>query len=424
MKRAIWFGTAVLALGLVLSGPAEALAFIQQTGDTITVSEFIRDDLYLTGGTIEVSGDVDGDVVAFGQSIRISGNVSGDVISAGQTVAVSGTVGGSVRAAGQEVSVDGTVAQDVLAAGQNVRISPSGSVGRDAVAGAASVLISGEVKRNVLVGAQSLTISAPVGGGVTAEVEQLTVTSSGSVAGDVTYYSASEATIQGDVNGTTERLAPRTRTDAERTRDQGADVAGAVFFWIFAWVRALIGMLIFALLVVLAARPLVEGAAHEAWVGRPLLSLGVGAALAALAVPVAGMVFVMGLFVGGWWIAFVWLVVVWLVALFGLVAVALALGRWIVRALAHRGAHPMLGATLGILLLSVVGAVPFIGWLVYVIAVLVGMGAVVLALYSSRTDSGAPRLARCPPPRPRFRRRRPLTRPMYRQHRPLSEISW
>ena len=60
------------------------------------------------------------------------------------------------------------------------------------------------------------------------------------------------------------------------------------------WVRGLIGMLIFAVLVVLAARPLVEGAAHEAWLGRPLLSLGLGFALAAIAFPVAAMVFVIG----------------------------------------------------------------------------------------------------------------------------------
>ena len=96
MKKFAWLMVATLVLGLVLA-PASALAFTQRTGDNVTVTGPINDDLYVTGANIDVTSDVTRDVVAFGQDITISGDVSGDVISAGAMVNVRGSVGGSVR---------------------------------------------------------------------------------------------------------------------------------------------------------------------------------------------------------------------------------------------------------------------------------------------------------------------------------------
>lgn len=378
MKRTIRLVSAVLVLGFLLAMPAEALAFTQRTGDTVTVDESINDDLYVTGANIEVSGDVDGDVVAFGQNIRITGDVTGDVISAGQNITVSGAVEGSVRAAGADVVIDGRVAEDVIAAGSTVRVTSGGSVGRDAVIGASSLQLDGDVSRNVVGGADRMSIGALVGGDVTADVARLTVEEDGRVAGDLTYYSDTEARIDGDVGGETNRYAPR-REHAEKP-----DVFGQIVWGVLGWIRGLIGLALFAVLVVLAARPVAERAAYEAWYGRQLLSVALGLGVFAVAFPIAGLVFVTGLILGGWWIAFVWLALVWLLAMFGVVVAAVAIGRWIVDALAHRSVHPVLAAVLGVVVLSIVGAVPFIGWLAFFVAMLLGMGALLLIAYSPR----------------------------------------
>lgn len=385
MKRS-WLLIAVCSLVAVLSVPVPASALTQRTGDSVTVDESIDDDLYVFGQTVEVAGDVDGDVIAFGQTIRITGDVTGDVIAAGQTISVGGSVGGSVRAAGQDVRVESKVAEDVVAAGQTVRLTRDGSAGRDAAVAGNDVQVQGEVGRNVLAGAQRLRIDAPVGGDVTADVERLSVGPQGRVEGDVRYFSEREAQIDGEVAGDTDRYPPRTdQVDYRRPSP------AAQFFWaVVGWVRDLIGLALFSLLALLAARPIIERAAWESWYGRPLVAGLIGFAVFMSALPIAFFVFLIGLLLGGWWIAFVWLAVVWIVGLLGAVVISLAVGMWVVRALAHRTIHPMLAVLLGVLIYSLVGAVPILGWLAVFVGVLVGMGGVVLTLYGSRSAPSAP----------------------------------
>src|SRR2546428_7483142 len=54
------------------------MAFVIQSGETITISETLRDDLYAAGETVLVTaaGTVDGDVAAAARSIAIGGKVN------------------------------------------------------------------------------------------------------------------------------------------------------------------------------------------------------------------------------------------------------------------------------------------------------------------------------------------------------------
>lgn len=378
MKRIAWLAVAVLAAALVFLAPASASAFVQRSGNVVTVAEPVHDDLYVFGSDVEVTGDVDGDVVAFGQNIVISGDVAGGVITAGQSVRVTGSVGGSVRAAGSDISIEGKVAGDVLAAGNAVRISSAGTVGRDALLGGAQVSVDGTVGRNVLASAGQVTISAPVGGDVTADVSRLTIASGASVAGGVTYYSDATASINGSVAGPTRHFPPRN----ERQRTTQLDTTGVVLLALLAWARGLVGMALFALIVVLGARRVVERAAEEGCRKRPWPSLGIGAGILAVAFPVAGLVFLIGLLIGGWWISFAWMAVVWLLAAAGLVVGALAVGGWLLRRMGASVVRPLPAALLGLLAVWIVAAVPFVGWLGGLAAMMLGMGALVLAAYA------------------------------------------
>lgn len=385
MKRIAALVGIVVLTGL-LAFPAPAVAFTQRAGDNVTVGESISDDLYVFGNSIDVSGDVSGDVIAFGQSVRISGAVTGDVIAAGQYVTITGDVGGSVRAAGQNVEIDSAIADDAVAAGSDVRISAEGSVGRDAVLAGNTVIVGGDVKRNVLSGGQDVRIEASVGGDVTADVEQLTIASEGSVGGDVNYYSDREARIDGQVAGETNRHEPRTNQVEYRRPSPAA----RAFWAVVSWVRGLVGLILFALLALLAARPVVVRAAWESWYGRPLIAGLIGLGIFAAALPVGFIVFFIGLLIGGWWIAFVWLAVLWILGLLGAVVISLAVGSWLIGMIAHRSVHPILAALLGVLVFSVVGAIPVIGWLAVFVGMLMGMGAVVLTLYASASAPVAP----------------------------------
>lgn len=376
MKR--WILVACVSLVLsagVFAPPPQAFALEQRSGDVVTVSDDVNDDLYVFGSSITVSGKIDGDVVAFGTSISITGDVTGDVIAAGSNINVTGSVGGTVRAAGSSIQVTGDVANDVVLAGGQIGLPGPGSVGRDAALAGGTVAVDGEVKRDVQAGAGTMSIGSLVGGNVTADVGQLTVASGAQVDGDLTYYSDTQARIDGTVSGKTVRHPARTtRTGREPTP------VGRFLFGVLGWMRSLVGMALFALLALWLLGPFVPRAA-DSLIAKPLQSVGIGFLITAAVLPFAGIAFVAGLLVGGWWIAFVVLAVVWIAALVGVVVTSVAVGRWVLARMGGRTVHPVLAALFGLLLIWIVGAVPFLGWFVRYVAMLFGLGALALTIW-------------------------------------------
>jgi hypothetical protein len=80
----------LVALFLVLLVTAPSLAFVSRVGDVVTVSEAVRDDLYVAGRTVTVRGPVDGDVAAAGGTVVLEGPNFGGVLAAGGTVRIRG----------------------------------------------------------------------------------------------------------------------------------------------------------------------------------------------------------------------------------------------------------------------------------------------------------------------------------------------
>lgn len=393
ISRLAW--ALVLALLVTMAVPAVAFAFERRSGNAVSVSDNVSDDLYVFGSSVDVSGNVDGDLVVFGQSITVSGRVSGNVIAAGQTVRVRGPVGGSVRAAGQDVEVADTVGGDAVLAGTTVFVD--GSVGRDVVVGGATVSLNGAVARNVVAGAGGMTIASTVGGNVTADATNLTVANGGNVRGNLTYYSDNQAQVSGSIAGRTQHFPARTQQN--RTPNANVNLGSLAFVSVLLWIQSLVGMAVFAVLAVIALRGFALVAASRVFM-RPLPSVGIGFGVLALAFPVAGLVFFLGLFIGAWWIAFVLLMIVCLLALVGLVIGALALGRWVLERTGMGAPHPIVASLLGLLIIWVIGIVPFVGWLAGFAAVLFGMGAIVVAAYGPPVPAGAaaePMVAPAPP---------------------------
>ncbi len=368
-----WFVSAVvMAASLMLAIPGSAVAMTVRQGDSVGVAkgETLSDDLYAFGSTISIDGTVDGDVVAFGQVVVINGDVVGSVITAAQTVRISGTVGRSVRAAGSMIDVSGQVEGDVLAAGNQVNITAE--VGRDVAAGGQKVNIADVVGRNVMVGSDSLSIAGKVGGNVEAKSTHVAIAKGGSVDGNLEYWSAEQASVHGSVAGRTTRHEPAGK--AAGTAGVAAPFLGAVV----AWIDSLIGFLLLGLLMVYVFARVTEGGSQVAF-ERTWLSFGVGA-LVFFATPLVILfVFVIGLFFGAWWLAFVVLAAFWLLLLAGLIVGGLAIGRAILRRTSATTEPALpLSLSLGLILVWLVGAIPFLGALVGWIVMLAGTGALVL----------------------------------------------
>jgi cytoskeletal protein CcmA (bactofilin family) len=374
-------------LGLLLAGllialwPGATTAADLRTGDTIVIgpNEVVDDDLYAFGQRIDVRGRVTGDVVAAGQTVSVSGAVGRSAILAGQTVDVSGPVSGTVRAAGQTVAVAGQVQGDALLAGASVAIQRAASVGKDVLLGAANASLEGPIGRRLLAGAETLSIASRVGGDVRAEVGSLRLEDGALVQGNLNYISRKEASIApgARVVGQVSRTEP-TREERERPADPIADRVGD-------WIRGLIGISVFGLLLLLLVPRFVIRAAIT--VGNdPLPSLGLGMATVVLVPMIALLVFIVGLFIGLWWLGLIAMAAYVLLFPTGLVASALWLGRRVFDVSRRRG-HVLVEFLIGVLILSLIGNVPILGGLVLGIATVVGIGAALLSVWRRRRET-------------------------------------
>ncbi len=359
---------ACLLLSLVLAClAAPATGWDIRSGGSVVINEPVADDLLVTGERVVVESEVQGDLIAAGTSVTVGPTalIRGNAMLAGETVELGGQVGGSAYAAGQRVNVPGHITRNAGLAGQTVSLSDRGSVGRD-LAGAGSVLtLAGAVGRNIWTAGERATIGGQVGGNVRFRGERILLTPTASVTGNVTYATSERPVISSGarVLGGLHAL-PR-----PVGRGWRVPVALAI-----AWrVATAIGLLLVTLLVALLAPRALARSAQEIR-RQPGQSLGWGV-LALIGTPIVA-IFLLITIVGipvSLLLLLVWAIWLYLAA----VPVGAFIGLQIVGADRERSPGSLAGAAvLGVLILILVDFIPIVGWVVRLLTLLFGMGAI------------------------------------------------
>ena len=138
----------------------------------VPVGETVASDLYVAAGTVTVDGTVQGDLVVTSGTLTLNGTVDGDVLAAGGTIRVGGTVGGDVRAAGGQLVVAGSVAEDALLTGGQVELATGGSIGEDLIVAGGQVTVAGDVTGSVTGAAGTYSRTGQVGGSDDVQIRQ------------------------------------------------------------------------------------------------------------------------------------------------------------------------------------------------------------------------------------------------------------
>ncbi|MFH1836343.1 MAG: hypothetical protein ABH851_09165 [Methanobacteriota archaeon] len=107
---------------------------------------------YAAGGMLIVSDDVPGDLIIAGGQLTVNGNVGEDLMIAGGTLTVNGDVAGDVRAAGGQIILNGNVGGELVAAGGQVLVSKDSTISGDAMIAAGEASIDGVINGNADVG--------------------------------------------------------------------------------------------------------------------------------------------------------------------------------------------------------------------------------------------------------------------------------
>ncbi|MDI6886182.1 MAG: hypothetical protein QMD22_07575 [archaeon] len=150
----------IISLMVILLVPhGQALQML--SGDQVSVDFPIDDDVFAAGGTVSINAPVAGAVIA-GGDISINAPVSGDVFVAGGQIVVNSDIEGKIVAAGGNIDLSGD-AKNAVIAGGNVNIHPDTVISRDAVIAGDRVSNAGTIIGNLTVRAEEFQNTGSAG---------------------------------------------------------------------------------------------------------------------------------------------------------------------------------------------------------------------------------------------------------------------
>ena len=129
MTRHAAFLTSLLLAGLMAAGGARANDLIR-IGADVSISEPTHGSLAAVGGMVAVDAPVDKDLRVAGGDVEVGPDaaVGGNALVAGGDVTVKGPVRGYLRVAGGEVKLDGPVAGNVSVAAGSLTLGPDARI--------------------------------------------------------------------------------------------------------------------------------------------------------------------------------------------------------------------------------------------------------------------------------------------------------
>lgn len=337
----------------------------------LPAAETVNRDYFASGNTVTLSGTVNGDAYIAAGTVIVDGTINGDLLAAGGMVDIRGRVAGNVRAAGGQLTSSGEVGRNLSLVGGSINITDPGRVTGSLAAAGGNINISAPVEKDVNVASGQVFLNNSVGGNVTA-AGQVSLSPTARVGGDLNYWStnkaqiSSGATIGGKV---TQNIPPQPQKDQA---EGAAKFLGG--FKLASLLAFLVSYLVVGLLMV-KFLPYFTGRITDAVTNRFWGSLGRGVIIA-IVVPIIALI--LGLTLLGIPLALI-VIALYLIAIFlTKVLVSLAIGQKIL----GTKAPTYWGLMLGLAIYGILNLIPLIGWLVDLVVVFVGLGA----LYIERRD--------------------------------------
>jgi cytoskeletal protein CcmA (bactofilin family) len=362
-----------LLLTVVFFAAAEASVFFGKDRYVLSAPDTVGDDLYLGTREAVLDGVVTGDLIVAAQRYIMSGSILGSLNSASQYATVQGKIGNSARLFAQRITIDGQIAGNLIAFGSDVELDNSSSIGRDAVLMGSDISVSGVIGGNMLIRGDQVIVSGTITGDADIQAERITIVSPARIAGKLTYKSDKEIKMDPDVvvGGAISWVKPGDQPEKQVEKGGG---------WLTRFLLFLASLTTGLLLILIVNRH--AHTATDIFLNKSLVSLGVGF-LAFIIVPLA--IVALLLTVVGIPAAIILLFAYTVFFYIAKIYVAIALGRLGIRAV-RKDAQPRLGwcLLLGLIVLSILFALPVLGTIVYLVTVFWGLGAILLGIRECR----------------------------------------
>jgi len=366
---------AIAVIALVAAGLTAATATEFRSGSVVSVSGGdVLDDVIAGGDDINFDAHVLGDVIAAGRTVTLgdSGSVDNSFMAFAQKVDVNGVVVNSVRSFAQDVTVRGHVERNVMAFAQSVLIDTRAWVEKDVNAYGSQIIMRGHIGGNLRTSGDHLTISGQVDGDVQAECAKIVILSSAIIGGSLKHSPEADVKVDdgAQILGGVSKLEPKAETKKGYTFGS--------FLW-DVW-RYLGSFVVGCVILVLFGRYM--GEVSTAVTQASLRTLGVGILfLVGLPIIVVASALTLIGIPAGILVLALWIILLYLADIF----VGRALGDWILaRVRSGRPSSPFTALAIGLLLITLLLAIPYLGFVIKIAVFALALGGFFSAAYQRR----------------------------------------
>jgi cytoskeletal protein CcmA (bactofilin family) len=382
-----------------------AVSFEKADRIDITNLHRLNDDLYAFGSNITVNGEIDGDFIAGGYDVSVLGNVTGSQSVWAYTFRHAGRSGGAVRAFAYTVTIDGYVGRSLLAAGYLIKVGQGAVIAKDVRVRGSVAYVEGTVSGNLDFRGERIYLSGFVNGDVNIDAESISLTPPAVINGAFRYRSDTEInfdTLAGvTILGQKERLQPEPEPPASDRQGLSTPIVLALSKLLAAFLFGIVFVMVFR-----------KYAAETFTQLRTRFPVAVASGLLGSLVTVLCLILLVVsavLFLIGWNMAKGDLAVLGAIFLvFSIVAVpiftfatvsgglllysgkvmlAFLIGYWLMRTV--KRSPVALGKTqllVGLVILSALFWLPYVGIVFYIAACIIGAGGIILGIRLCRHE--------------------------------------
>jgi hypothetical protein len=356
----------VLVMLMTVGAPVLAAPWKIRSGNAVVAAgQTVASDLFFSGDTLEIAGEVKGDLLVFANEVIVNGRVGGSILGAvAAKLTVNGVVAGSIRTAAGHIELNGKVERSISSYAMRL-ITARRSLAAHGILGTYRELIlagtvNGPVEVNVY---EQNVIGGTIGGDLIVRGASPQWRPPARITGRVIDYSltAQRATLPQTVRVGKGYLRRRPQTDSA--------------FYYKLWVVASLIWFIGSLLLTLIFYRIFP---RTAWRITQLSPAAFKQSLFAGFLTLVGiplLIFLLLVSVVGIPIALVLFLLYLMLLIFANVPVSILAGRLILRQYDAAGpARPSWLIVIGSFLVSLVGTLPVLGW---ILTTCLGMGLIV-----------------------------------------------
>jgi cytoskeletal protein CcmA (bactofilin family) len=362
-------------LGLLCCLVALSAGTTVRAEDEGTVERDFGSDRFAAGGTLLIKLAVDGDLIAAGGRLDVNTTVGGDALLAGGNVITNKKISQNLYAAGGRLQINDAIGRNARVAGGQIEFSPNSDIAGNLSAVGGQITLNGKVKGLVQAAGGRVKIDSSIGGDVRVTAGQLELGPNARIAGKLLY--ASREPLKRDpaaqVQGEMKTFEPAGGWPVPENVEHNMGRRGG-----WTWT---IGLLIVALAFTLLLPDFHVSLADQqrSDVAKRFL---VGF-ITLVCVPAAALLFLITII--GVPLGLLTMLLYFLLLVLGYVSTGITVGQWGRQRIKPDSINSTVwnvgSAVIGVLLVSLLARIPWLGGWVALAALLFGLGALVTRTY-------------------------------------------